>query len=152
MPKNNTFVGARLSEEMKEAFDKHLSESGKTSTQVVREAIRRYLNFRESKITVDIDWKTGLEDRVTALEEIISQKLQKTVQLDLGNADNSVVIKDDNNAQLLTSKELSELPGCSLKYRSIRDRHCKGQIIEFPNGVTYEPIREDGRKPRWKPS
>ena len=132
---NKNFVGTRLSPELKQSFDEYVENSGKKPADVIREAIRSYLNFTPSTITVDIDWKTDLENRVKALEEKLEQASKDGAQLELYGSDNESDIKFDNKIenkvditsdintaekQWMTTREAYEAYGEGLKYDRFR--------------------------------
>ena len=161
MPKNKNFIGARLSEELKQRFDEHLESSGKSQTEVVREAISSYLNFTPSTITVDIDVITDLQNRVKALEERAERASRDEVQLEIQGDDNQTDIKSDNNFEnntditsdntkkLWSHKEVEAMPDVDLSYSGIQYRHQQRIVITLSDGRVLEPIRVRN-VPRWK--
>lgn len=155
MAKNTNFVGARLSEEMKAAFDKYVSGSGKKPTEVIREAIGSYLNFRESKITVDIDWKTEIERRLKTLEgqiQVSKADEELAVQaplLDFSGSDDTSDREAESSNKLLTTKDVAALEECRLKYSGLVYRHKKGRSVTLANGTILEPTRIKAG-PRWQ--
>lgn len=161
MVKNKNFVGARLSEELKQRFDEHVQGSGKSPTEVVREAISRYINFTPSTIKVDIDWKTDLENRVKALEEKLQGVPSHEIQLELHgddhksdinidiNPENNSDIKSDSKEKLWSHKELAAMPEIDLTYSGLKYRHQQGTNVDLPNGQVLEPVRVRNI-PRWQ--
>lgn len=146
---NKNFVGTRLSPDLKQSFDEYIESSGKKPADVIREAIRSYLNFTPSTITIDINWKTDLEDRIKALEEKLERASSEGIQLELRssdiNCDNKNDIKPENKFDItsdissteqhwMTTREAYEAYGEGLKY----DRFRKMSVEQLQNQCGLE--------------
>lgn len=69
------FIGGRIPQELHDALQKHIEESGEKLPQVLQKALSSYLNY-----TSAVDKKqSGLEERLTALETAF-QKLKADVE------------------------------------------------------------------------
>lgn len=152
MTKNTNFVGARLEKELKQRFDEHVQDSGKTPTEVVREAISHYLNFTPSKITVNSNWKTDLEKRVKSLEEKLAEPVQTGLFGDNTKSDNKPAIKEIENQNIdrggwLTTREAHAQYASKLAYSTFRKFSAEQLLIRFR--LESDPSRKKVKDRKW---
>lgn len=68
---NKSFITARIPDELNEKLESYAEETGESKTNILIDALNKYLNSNNSKSDIDIN----LEERVKYLENFVYEKL-----------------------------------------------------------------------------
>ena len=129
------FFSGRIPQELNDRIDQHIKESGEGKTQILINALSRYLGVEistpKSSTNLFLSELESLKERVNLLER--SQPKQLSL-LSPNNANDNKVITNDNSIMILTSKEVTGLTG--IPRGTFEDRHRLGKLPISKNGYT----------------